>query len=173
MASVFVDVIDTLRNMGIFDVFLPFLLIFAIVFGALEKTQVFGEEKKNVNGIVAFAIAMIVVGTSRAIGIINNFVPWVGIIAIALVCFLMLSALLFGGDVSKMAENYKNLYKVGIVIIGAILVYILLYYITGSAAPAQWVILSKEDFSLLVFFVIFFGAIYLIVKSSESKKTKE
>ena len=37
----------------------PFLLIFFIVFAILEKTKIFGEEKKQVNAFVAFVIGLI------------------------------------------------------------------------------------------------------------------
>ena len=44
--SVFRDVIDFFFQLGIYDVILPFLLIFTIVFAILEKTRVFGTEDK-------------------------------------------------------------------------------------------------------------------------------
>ena len=36
--------IDFLKDFGFFDVILPFLLVFSILFGILEKTKVFGVE---------------------------------------------------------------------------------------------------------------------------------
>ena len=49
--------VDFLQDFGFFDVVLPFLLVFTLVFGILEKTKIFGTEKvgdkeypkKNIN----------------------------------------------------------------------------------------------------------------------------
>ena len=68
MASGFRNIIDFFDKLGLFDVVLPFLLAFAIVFAIFEKTKVLGTDviegqvytKKNLNAIVAFSIAFFV-----------------------------------------------------------------------------------------------------------------
>ena len=58
-------VINFFGELGIYDVVLPFLLVFTIVFAILEKTKVFGMEeidgkkytRKNINAIVAFVVS--------------------------------------------------------------------------------------------------------------------
>jgi len=45
MASPFRNTLDFFDNIGIFDVVLPFLLVFTIVFALLERTKVFGVEE--------------------------------------------------------------------------------------------------------------------------------
>ena len=44
MATPFREVIEFFDSIGLFDVVLPFLLVFTIVFAILEKTKVLGTE---------------------------------------------------------------------------------------------------------------------------------
>src|SRR3989344_2060049 len=63
-ATVLGDAVKLLQDFGFFDVILPFLLVFTVVFGILEKTKIFGTEgekghpKKNIDAMVAFVIAI-------------------------------------------------------------------------------------------------------------------
>ena len=43
--SVFGEAIQFLAKLGIYDVVLPFLLVFTIVFAIMEKTKLLGTEK--------------------------------------------------------------------------------------------------------------------------------
>ena len=57
--SIFRGVIDFLAKIGVYDIILPFLLVFTIMFAILEKTKVLGVEnvggnettKKNLNSM--------------------------------------------------------------------------------------------------------------------------
>jgi hypothetical protein len=68
-ATVFGGVIDFITRLGFYDVLLPFLLTFTIVYAILDKTKVFGVEKigedkvgkRNLNSIVAFVMGLLVV----------------------------------------------------------------------------------------------------------------
>ena len=70
MASTLNNAIQFFRDFGLFDVVLPFLLVFTIMFAILEKTKILGTEdkeghvsKKNLNSMVSFVVAMLVVTT--------------------------------------------------------------------------------------------------------------
>ncbi|MBI2134376.1 hypothetical protein HYU09_00150 [Candidatus Woesearchaeota archaeon] len=98
MATQFREIINFFDNIGIFDVVLPFLLVFTIVFALLERTKVFGVEeidgkkytKKNLNSVAAFVIAFLVIASSRLVEIItavsSNFV----VLLFLVVLFLLL-----------------------------------------------------------------------------------
>ncbi len=91
--------IDFLEKFGFFDVILPFLLIFTIVFGILEKTRIFGVEeiegkkypRKNINAMVAFVIAFFVVAAKEIVRAIQVSLPQVALLLVVLVCFMMLA----------------------------------------------------------------------------------
>ncbi len=96
--SAFRESLSFLDRLGVFDVVLPFLLIFTIVFAVLEKTRVFGTEtvdgkhytKKNLNALAAFAIAFFAVASSRVVQAITQISANVVILLFASMFFLML-----------------------------------------------------------------------------------
>lgn len=53
------DVLDSWNNMGVFAYILPFLLVFAMVYGILNKSKLFGDEAQGVNVILALALGLI------------------------------------------------------------------------------------------------------------------
>mgnify|MGYP001559561154 CR=1 FL=1 len=54
-AQGFQDVIGTLKEIGVFQFYLPFLLVFAILYGLLLKTKIFGEQNKGIVTVIALA----------------------------------------------------------------------------------------------------------------------
>ena len=97
--SVFRNAIDFLNVVGVYDVILPFLLVFTIVFAILEKTKILGIEKagdkvytkKNLNAMVAFISSFLVVASTKLVGVINEAVASVVLVLIVSVCFLLQS----------------------------------------------------------------------------------
>ena len=65
MVSAFRGMIEFLDKIGVYDVILPFLLVFTAVFSILEKTRILGMEtidgkeytRKNQNSMLAFVMA--------------------------------------------------------------------------------------------------------------------
>ena len=98
MASAFRDIIDFFEKIGIFDVVLPFLLVFTIVFALLERTKVFGMEKiegkdytkKNLNSAAAFVISFLVVASSKLVGVMTEVSSKFVILLFLIVLFLLL-----------------------------------------------------------------------------------
>ena len=96
--STFRESFAFLEKIGVFDVVLPFLLVFTIVFAILEKTKVFGTEvrdgktytKKNLNALASFAIALFAVGSAQVVDALTRISANVVILLFASVFFLML-----------------------------------------------------------------------------------
>jgi len=99
MASQFREVLTFFDTLGIYDVILPFLLVFTIVYALLEKTKIFGTEdidgrkytRKNLNSMVAFVSAFFVVASTKLVAIINETVANASLLLIMIVCFLLLA----------------------------------------------------------------------------------
>jgi len=97
-ASTFRGTLDFLGDLGVFDVVLPFLLVFTIVFALLEKTKVFGTEKvgdqeytkKPLNSLASFVIAFFVIASSRLVEIITEISANVVVLLLASTFFLLL-----------------------------------------------------------------------------------
>ena len=96
--STFRETLGFLEKIGVFDVVLPFLLIFTIIFAILEKTSVFGTEtmdgknytKKNLNALASFAIAFFAVASSRVVHAVTQISSNVVVLLFAAVSFLLL-----------------------------------------------------------------------------------
>ena len=97
-ATPFREVINFFDQIGLFDVVLPFLLVFTVVFAILEKTKVLGTEKhegheytrKNLNAIASFVIAFLVIAAKELVEVINKTVANAVIVLFFSVLFLML-----------------------------------------------------------------------------------
>src|SRR3990167_2229467 len=85
-------------SIGLFDVVLPFILVFTIVFAILEKTKVLGTEdiegrkytKKNLNAIASFVMAFLVVASSQLVEIITTVSSQAVVVLFLSVLFLLL-----------------------------------------------------------------------------------
>ena len=114
MAFNFIEFIQSLESLGLTDVLLPFLLIFTIFFAILQKSRIFGDEKKNMNLVLSLVISLIVViphvlGTYPSqswdpVYIMNRALPAVSIVVIAIIMMLILLGL-FGGEATFLGAS--------------------------------------------------------------------
>jgi hypothetical protein len=96
--TVFGSVILFFQDMGVYDVVLPFLLVFTIVYALLEKTKVLGTEKfgdkdlpkRNINSMAAFVIAFFVVASAQLVAIINEVAGNVVLLLLLITFFMLL-----------------------------------------------------------------------------------
>ncbi|MBU0999624.1 hypothetical protein KKG24_05000, partial [Patescibacteria group bacterium] len=89
------DFIYSFQDAGIFDIVLPFLLIFAIIFAVLEKGKIFGEKKSNINLVIALVIGLLVVIRTDIVSKINTYLP-----KMALIYVIAIGLLIFFGLMS-------------------------------------------------------------------------
>ena len=110
--------VEFLRDFGLFDVIVPFILVFTIVFAILEKTMIFGKQKigdteypqKNLNGAIAFVIAMIVVATANVVSVINAALPNIILVSVISVSFLILIGVFWKSEELDFKKEHKSLY---------------------------------------------------------------
>ncbi|MEK6917033.1 MAG: hypothetical protein AABW92_04780 [Nanoarchaeota archaeon] len=111
--------IQFLDRLGVYEVLLPFLLIFTIVFAILEKTKIFGTEevagremaKKNLNSMFAFVTAFIVVASSRLVAAVNEAIANMTVLLLLGVSFLLLVGVFHTGkDEFKLGQPWKNIF---------------------------------------------------------------
>src|SRR3989304_3098064 len=124
------DVIAAGKEFGIFKFYLPFIIMFALFYGVLQKAKIFGEEKtgKNINIILAGAMSLFVMIYTPAITLSEflatmfgeTLVAIVTILSAILVLFVALTA--FGVDLKLVGKDEKYKRGVGAVIIIIILV---------------------------------------------------
>ncbi len=130
--SVFRSSIDFFGQIGIYDVVLPFLLVFTIVFAILEKTKIFGTEKgeggeitkKNLNAMVAFVSAFFVVASSQLVAAINQTVGQTFLLLLLSILFLMLvGSFHTGKEEFQLPDNWKKP-MMWVMFIGIVLIFL-------------------------------------------------
>ncbi len=152
----FTDMIKTLEDMGFYQVVLPFMLVFTIMFAILQKIKLFGADTKNINVVVAVVIAFFVVRVTSIISIINQFLPKVSMIVLVLLMFLLVLGI-FGSGELKGWSGWP--FFVGM--IGAVLgiVWALVSSFPGAGSGGSllpsWLVLTPQDKAILLAVGIF------------------
>lgn len=167
----FGNVFYNMQQWGVFDVLIPFVLIFTILYAVLSKANIFDE--KRYNSIIAVAITLIVIiphvlGTyppgMDVINIINNSLPEVVLLIIVVVMLMIMTGLAYG--------EYKLGSSIGglIALISAIIL-ILIFASNYITMP----ILSYIDpqlQSVIVILVVFLIVFWYVTKE-DSGQPKE
>jgi len=93
------DLLIALDNIGLRDVLLPFILIFAVVFAVLSNINLFGKDKKNINVIIALVLALTAViphvtgnypANADVVEIMNTAMPNITLVIIAVIMLLLM-----------------------------------------------------------------------------------
>jgi hypothetical protein len=166
----FTEIIQRLGDLGITDVLLPFLLIFAIIYGILSTIRLFGENRNNINVIIALCMGLLVVVPHVTGGyppgqdvvvIMNNAIPNVAIVVIAIIMMLMLMGVFGAYDIKKTS------YVSGFILLASFLT---IAFIFGNSAgwfnfglPPFLDFLNDPDTQAMVLVILVFGVIVWFV----------
>jgi len=92
----FGDLITYFQQIGVYDYFLPFLLVFAIIFATLEKTQLFGADKERINAVIAFVVGLVLIVQQPIVETINMFLPRVSLLFVIILMGLLIISMIGG-----------------------------------------------------------------------------
>jgi len=132
--SVFGGVLAFFSDVGVYDVVLPFLLVFTLVYALLEKTKVLGVErvgdkeftKKNVNSMVAFVVGFFVIASTELVAVISEITANI-VLLLLLITFFMLLVGSMHKDTKDGFSLEKGFYKhtfMIIMFVGIILIFL-------------------------------------------------
>ena len=96
----FGDMITYFQDIGVYEYFLPFLLVFAIIFAVLEKTKLFGPDKERINAVIAFVIGLVLIAQQSIVETINMFLPRVSLLFVIILMGLLLISMIGGKEFS-------------------------------------------------------------------------
>jgi|SRR3989344_1750649 len=152
----FNSVIDSFADIGGFDVVLPFILVFAVVFAILRKIRLFGDNK-NVDAIVSLILAAFLISSTEIVNILTGFLPRVSMIVLVLLMLILVVGIFSGG--SEWGGGW--LFIGAIVAIGAVL--------WALGAAADWDVplieeMTEQDVGTLIVIGVFVLVIWLIVR---------
>jgi hypothetical protein len=176
--TAFHGIVEFMGKIGIYDVILPFLLVFTIVFAILEKTKILGVEKingtdytkKNINAIVAFSIALLVIASAQLVAQINKIMADVVLLLMLAVSFLLLVGVFFEDKQFNM-EKFPNWMKffMFFMFLGVVVIFL------NALDWLQFIFFLFSEFesdwaATLIFVIIIIGFIVFITKDPKNKK---
>jgi len=180
--------IEFFRDFGLFDVVLPFLLVFTLVFAILEKTRILGTLKtkegdipnKNLNAMTAFVVGLLVVATANVVRTINESIPNIIILVVAGVSFLLMIGVFLKSEELNFKSQHKGWYTAFVIIMFIAVVAIFLnsiYDADGNSylEVAGFFILENWDTAIITS-LLFLGAMLLAIwyiTHDKKDKTKE
>lgn len=179
--TTFRSVLTFLQELGVYDVLLPFLLVFTIMFAILEKTKILGTEKidgkeytkKNINAMVAFVAGFLVIASTQLVSVINETVANVVLVLVLAISFLLLVGVFYGSEefTLKNSPNWLKFFMV-LMFIGVVVIFLnamgWLGQVFGffSLWNAEWV-------ASLVMVLVILGFMWFVTNEPRSGGKKE
>ena len=154
------------------ETILPFLLVFTLVFAVLQKTEILGKGKRQIDAIVSAVMGLIVISFGYATGIIVSLIPFLAVGTVVILIFLLLYGMVFEGKF----EVHKGI-KVTVGILAAIGVIIATMIATGAWDYVGDVLNAGTDSSViitnLVFIAIFIAVIIVVAVGAGKGKSED
>ncbi|HLC62700.1 MAG TPA: hypothetical protein VJJ21_00100 [Candidatus Nanoarchaeia archaeon] len=175
------------KDFGLFDIVLPFLLVFAIVYAVLDKTRILGQytykgesyPNKNLNAVVAFVVAMLVVAAANIVGVINEALPNIVLLLVVLVSLLLLVGVFFKTGELDLGTTHKTTVGIfiGLISIGVLLIFLGAIRNEDGKSWLEWVfnwIIEQWQgpiFASLLIFILAIATIVWLTKAGGDKTT--
>jgi len=160
------DLISDFSDFGIYDVALPFLLVFTIVFAVLQKSKILGDKAKNFNVVIALVIGILFVRNTQLVTLINRFLPNVSIFIVIFLMLLLLLAIFIKEEYAGWGNGM--LAVAGIVSVLAIIWSLSVDYLSGRYLLPDWLTnLDSRTKSIIIFVAVFVIIIWLVTREKE------
>lgn len=149
--SAFRGVLDFFFAIGIYDVVLPFLLVFTIMFAVLDKTKVLGVDeydgkkypRRNLNAMVAFVSGFLFIASTRLVSLINQAVANIVILVIFSVLFLVLIGVFYSEKEEVFLGGWQRMVFVIIMFVGIVLIFL---YAIPTDEGEPWLMWFWNDY---------------------------
>ncbi len=158
-----------LQHWVLTDFVYPFLLVFFIAFAVLEKSKILGDNKKQINAMVAFVLGLIFVGAIFPKIVVGNLVLFLTVSLVVVFVFLLLWGFVMGENI----KIDKPIVKWGAGALIFIAVVLAVLWATGSLEifisiynflfKQAW---SKEFWTNALFILVIAGALAAMLKKT-------
>lgn len=153
------------------DYLFPIILVFALTFGVLEKTKLLGDDKKQLNAIIAIVVSMILVGVLYPKQVISNMILFMAVALVIIFVFLLLYGFVAGDkDGFNIGDGVLKKVLLGIIFVAVVFAVL---WATGSS-PEVLSLLFKQEWSEvfwtnLIFVLAIAGVLALVLKFGKGK----
>jgi len=116
----FADILEIWKAQGVFEFYLPFVLMFAIFYGLLSKSKIFGDEDKerrvrNINVIISIVAALFVMVSPAGVSLtvfFGTFFTETMVVLVTMLCFMLIMFMIIPhgsvGDFLKEPMKYAK-----------------------------------------------------------------
>ena len=151
----FSDMLTSWANADVFTYVLPFLVVFAMVFGILNKSAIFGAEAKGVNVILALALGLLSLVGGYVPQFFQTMIPNLAVgLSVLLAAIILMGLFMSGGN-----EKYINY---GLIFVG-VLIFIFVMYSSFSGSYNSVGSLWDQYGSGLVSLLVLIGIVAMII----------
>jgi len=150
----------------------PFLLIFFLVFAVLERTKLFGEDKKQINALISFVIGLIFVSFIHPKEVVADLILFLTVALVVMFVILLLWGFVFG-DIKEGFKPEKWMKWILGIAVGVAVVVAVVWATGTDNEIISWLFdqsWSDGFWTNVVFLVVVAGALALVLKSSGDKK---
>jgi hypothetical protein len=193
----FRELILVLKETGIIDVVLPFLLFYSITFAILEKSKIFHIKKKEttqegkklnlgdstnyVSMVVAFVVGIFGITFYSLVETIQELIAYSAVFIVFFLCILIILGMIFGEGYMEIFKNpdktwnYTVVGPIGI-IVSLIVIFTLLFIIGALDSFINWWDKSNdfdstiESLTTFIFLVIIGMIIFLISREKNDNE---
>lgn len=150
------------EQLGLFSYMLPFLLIFALIFGILTQINLF-KDNKTINGIIALAVGLMALQFPMVPRFFSEVFPRLGIgLAVILIILIL---------VGMFSDPSKKWLMITFMVIGFIVAVVVLVNTAGMVglSTGYW---WRANWSTILFIGLFLVALAVIVAAGSKTTDK-
>jgi len=178
--------ITLLNNLGFFNVILPFLLVYAVMYGILSKYKILGDPfaegdkgkvTRSLLSIVSASTGFFIVGSANVVLSLRTLIPYL-VLFLLTVFFLILAISPFlqkeerSGEIQIGNRTRMILLAFAIIIFTLIVIFTLglFNYVASAASASSSILSSLQPFiETIVILAIMFGIAYWAIKPSKGQ----
>lgn len=173
-----------IQQAGVFHFYLPFVLVFAIFYGLLTKSKVFGDDKlaRRLNAIISLIAALYVIGFTPIGPQLISFADYLAVLftdaAVVIVTLLVFLMILFMLIPTTKQEGLKGWWNI-LIIVAAVIALALFFNAGGGAIFGIFggigggLGISGQDIAILVLVLITVFVIYWLTKGEKEPGGKQ
>lgn len=153
--------LDTFFNTELGQAIVVFLLVFTVVFAILQKSEILGKGKSQVDALVSLSVGLLVISVGYATSLIRQIIPFLAVSLVVILVFLLLVGIFFKQGEFNLPKGV--IIAFGIIAFAAVAIAVLTF--TGS-----WSLIEKyfsgggQMVPNIILLVVVVAAVWLVLK---------
>lgn len=167
----FGNILFYLEQNGVFAYLLPFLMIFAMVFGILNKVKIFGEDTRGINIVLSVSVALMALQLNFVSYFFEQIFPRMGIM-LAIIFVVLLVVGMFWKTDNKGVKTFMGILMfigVSVIVFQSFGDSFMLSGYGSSWAITYWL---EENMGALIVGILLVGGVFATVLGGTKTKDK-